>query len=80
MGMDSTAMSGKRGDPSIPSEAQLGPSTSNQRRRLPGHVTSDLPRGHWPGAGAADRGRAAALYVLARLKHNELLSAQTEPV
>lgn len=53
---------------------------SNQRCRLRGHVTSDLWWGCQLVVGAATSGRAAALYVLAWLKHKHTLLTQCQPV
>lgn len=53
---------------------------ANQRCRLWGHVTSDLWWGCQLDVDMATRGRAAALYVLAWLKHNHTLLTQSQPV
>lgn len=63
-------------DLSIPS--LLG--RADQRPRLWGHVTSDLWRGYQLVVDTATSGRAAALYVLAWLKHNHMLLTQSQPV
>lgn len=53
---------------------------ANQRRQLWGHVTSDLWRGCRLVVDMATSGRAAALNVLAWLKHNHTLLTQSQPV